>query len=125
MRNPDQVGTHVGQNTKGRRSAIDGRTTRHARYAVSQRIQKRVEAIFGWMKPVLSGAEGTVGRFHRSRYRELDRTGLPERVTTSGKMARTTGGRMRTKEHSTPDRQEAGEALAATLRGPRETKKTG
>jgi transposase len=59
---------HLAQNTSGRRSAIDGRTTRHPGYAVSQRIRKRVEEIFGWMK--------TVGGFRRTRYRGLDRTGL-------------------------------------------------
>ena len=62
------VTPHVAQNTKGRSSAIDGRTTRHAGYAISQRIRKRVEEIFGWMK--------TVGGFRRTRYRGLDRTGL-------------------------------------------------
>jgi len=41
---------HVAQKAKG--SAIDGRTTRHAGYAVSQRKRKRVEEIFGWMKTV-------------------------------------------------------------------------
>ena len=44
------VTPHVAQNTSGRRSAIDGRTTRHAGYAVSQRRRKRVEEIFGWLK---------------------------------------------------------------------------
>jgi hypothetical protein len=34
------VTPHVAQNTNGRRSAIDGRTTRHSGYAVSQRIRK-------------------------------------------------------------------------------------
>jgi hypothetical protein len=43
---------HVAQNNKGRKSAIDGRTTRHAGYAVSQQRRKRVEEIFGWMKTV-------------------------------------------------------------------------
>lgn len=62
------VTPHVTQNTSGRRSAIDGRTTRHEGYRVSQRIRKRVEEIFGWMK--------TVGGFRRTRYRGLDRTGL-------------------------------------------------
>ncbi len=62
------VTPHVAQNNKGRSSAIDGRTTRHTGYAVSQRIRKRVEEIFGWMK--------TVGGFRRTRYRGLDRTGL-------------------------------------------------
>jgi transposase len=62
------VTPHVTQNTSGRRSAIDGRTTRHLGYALSQRARKRVEEIFGWMK--------TVGGFRRTRYRGLDRTGL-------------------------------------------------
>lgn len=59
---------HVAQNTTRRASAIDGRTTRHSGYAVSQRLRKRVEEIFGWMK--------TVGGFRRTRYRGLDRTSL-------------------------------------------------
>lgn len=63
-----KVTPHVAQNTSGRRSAIDQRTTRHAGYRVSQRIRKRVEEIFGWMK--------TVGGFRRTRYRGLNRTGL-------------------------------------------------
>ena len=63
-----RVTPHVAQNTSGRRSAIDGRTTRHLGYAVSQRIRKRVEEVFGWMK--------TIGGFRRTRYRGLDRTGL-------------------------------------------------
>src|SRR5262250_903113 len=44
---------HVAQNIHARRSsAIDGRTTRHDGYAVSQKKRKRVEEIFGWMKTV-------------------------------------------------------------------------
>jgi IS5 family transposase len=39
------VTPHVAQNTSGRRSAIDGRTTRHAGYDVSQKFRKRVEII--------------------------------------------------------------------------------
>ena len=58
---------HVARNTKrAGGSAIDGRTTRHEGYAVSQRIRKRVEEIFGWMK--------TVGGFRRTRYKGRDRT---------------------------------------------------
>ncbi|MCW2244766.1 transposase [Azospirillum fermentarium] len=41
---------HVAQNTSNRRSAIDGRTTRHPGYAVSLRIRKRIEEVFGWIK---------------------------------------------------------------------------
>jgi len=47
---------HVAQNTSGnRRSAIDGRTTRHAGHTISQRIRKRVEEPFGWIKTVGAG----------------------------------------------------------------------
>jgi IS5 family transposase len=51
-----------------RRSAIDGRTTRHAGYIVSQRQRKLVEEIFGWMK--------TIGGFRRTRFRGRRRTQL-------------------------------------------------
>ena len=56
---------HVAQNTTNRRSAIDGRTTRHARHGVSQRIRKRVEEPFGWIK--------TVGCGRKLRYIGRDR----------------------------------------------------
>jgi transposase len=52
---------HVAQNTSKRRSAIDGRTTRHPGYAVSQRCRKKVEQPFGWMK--------TVGLLRKLRHR--------------------------------------------------------
>jgi len=55
------VTPHVAQNTTKRRSAIDGRTTRQAGYAVSQRKRKRVEEIFGWMK--------TIGLLRKLRHR--------------------------------------------------------
>jgi transposase len=55
---------HVAQNIHARRSsAIDGRTTRHEGYAVSQKKRKRVEEIFGWMK--------TVGGMRKLRHRGL------------------------------------------------------
>jgi hypothetical protein len=40
-----QVTPHVAQNSSGRRSAIDGRTTHHVGYAISQCIRKRVEIV--------------------------------------------------------------------------------
>jgi transposase len=46
------VRPHVAQNTSGRRSAIDKRTTRHPGYAASQQIRKRIEEAFGWIKSV-------------------------------------------------------------------------
>ena len=47
------VTPHVAQND-GRRggSAIDGRTTRHAGYRISQRKRKRIEECFGWLKTI-------------------------------------------------------------------------
>lgn len=50
-----EVTPHVAQNVSGRRSAIDRRTTAHPGYAVSQRIRKRVEECFGWVKTVGGG----------------------------------------------------------------------
>jgi len=59
---------HVAQNIHARRrSAIDGRTTRHAGYAISQVRRKRVEEIFGWMK--------TVGGMRKLRHRGLQLVG--------------------------------------------------
>jgi transposase len=58
---------HVAQNDSNRRSAIDGRTTRHEGYGVSQRKRKRVEEVFGWMK--------TVALQRKTRFRGLDRVG--------------------------------------------------
>ncbi len=62
------VTPHVAQNTSGRRSAIDGRTTRHAGYAASQRIRKRIEEAFGWIK--------TVAGQEKTRFCGLERVGL-------------------------------------------------
>jgi transposase len=60
---------HVAANTKRQGgSAIDGRTTRHQSYTISQRIRKRIEEIFGWTK--------TVGGFKKTRYRGSGRTQL-------------------------------------------------
>jgi transposase len=56
-----QVTPHVAQNTTKRASAIDGRTTGHAGYWVSQWKRKRVEEIFGWLK--------SVGLLRKTRHR--------------------------------------------------------
>jgi hypothetical protein len=53
-----KVTPHVAQNMSRRASAIDGRTTRHAGYAVSQRVRKRIEEAFGWIKTI-AGQEKT------------------------------------------------------------------
>jgi transposase len=54
-----RVTPHVAQRVRG--SAIDGRTTRHAGYDVSQRKRKLVEQVFGWLK--------TVGGLRKLRHR--------------------------------------------------------
>jgi transposase len=64
-----KIAPHVAANTKRKGgSAIDGRTTRHESYSISQRIRKKIEEIFGWMK--------TVGGFRKTRYRGTNRTQL-------------------------------------------------
>jgi len=62
-----EVTPHVAQNTAGRKSAIDGRTTRHPGYSISQRVRKRVEEVFGWMK--------TIGLMRKTRHQGVDRVG--------------------------------------------------
>jgi hypothetical protein len=62
-----RITPHVAQNNKGRRSAVDKRTTRHPGYEVSQRLRKRVEEIFGWVK--------TVGQLRKTHFRGTDRVG--------------------------------------------------
>jgi transposase len=59
------VTPHVAAKVTG--SAIDGRTTRHKGYAVSQRIRKRIEEVFGWGK--------TVGPLARTMLRGTERVG--------------------------------------------------
>ena len=61
------VTPHVAQNTSGRSSAIDARTTRHGGYAVSQRVRKRIEEAFGWIK--------TVARQEKTKFRGRGRVG--------------------------------------------------
>ena len=46
---------HIAPNTTRQRSTIDGRTTRHEGHAVSQRIRKRIEEPFGWIKTIAGG----------------------------------------------------------------------
>lgn len=67
---------HVAQVVKGngrRGSAIDGRTTRHPGYGISQVIRRRIEQVFGWTK--------TVGGLRRTRYRGVARTDFLSVIT--------------------------------------------
>jgi transposase len=62
-----RVTPQVAQNINAQRgSMIDGRTTNHPGYVVAQKIRKRVEEIFGWMK--------TIGNFRKTRYRGRELT---------------------------------------------------
>jgi transposase len=61
------VTPHVAQNDKGRRSAIDDRTTTHVGYEISQRKRKAVEQVFGWGK--------TVGPIRKTKQRGRERVG--------------------------------------------------
>jgi transposase len=60
------VTPHVAAKAKG--SALDGRTTRHASYAVSQKKRKLIEEAFGWGK--------TVGTAAKTMLRGLARVGF-------------------------------------------------
>jgi hypothetical protein len=62
-----KVTPHVAQNTSERASAIDGRTTRREGYALSQRIRKRIEEGFGWIK--------TIAGQEKSKFRGCARVG--------------------------------------------------
>jgi transposase len=61
-----EVAPHAACKDRMQVPGLDGRTTGRAGYRTSQRIRKRVEEIFGWMK--------TVGGLRRSRYRGVERT---------------------------------------------------
>ena len=51
----------MAKNTANRPSAIDGRTTRHPGYLVSQQKRKLIEEVFGWLK--------TIGLLRKLRHR--------------------------------------------------------
>jgi len=61
-----EVSPHAACKDRTQVDGLDGRTTGRAGYRTSQRLRKRVEEIFGWMK--------TVGGLRRSRYRGVERT---------------------------------------------------
>lgn len=66
---------HVAPNTTNRRSAIDGRTTRHRGHKISQRIRARIEEPFGWAK--------TTGSGRKLRYKGRDRNRAWFKMTTA------------------------------------------
>ena len=67
------VTPHVAQNTTNRPSAIDGRTTRHRGYEISQQKRKLVEEPFGWGK--------TIGGLARPMLRGVQRLGFKFTLT--------------------------------------------
>jgi len=66
---------NVRVNGTPRSTAIDRRTTRHPGYAVSQRVRKRIEESFGWIK--------TTGNLAKTRHRGLDRVGWAFTLTAA------------------------------------------
>jgi transposase len=62
-----KVTPHVAQNNTNRSSAIDDRTTRHAGYAMSLKVRKRIEETFGWIKGV--------GNLRKTRHRGIEKVG--------------------------------------------------
>ena len=66
---------HIAPNTTRQRTTIDGRTTRHAGHAASQRIQKRIEEPFGWIKTVAGG--------RKLRYKGKDRNSAWFKMTAA------------------------------------------
>ncbi len=69
------ITAHVAQHTNKRRSNVDRRTTRHPGYALSQRLRKRIEEVFGWGK--------TIACFRKTRFRGLARTQLAAHLVAS------------------------------------------
>jgi Transposase DDE domain len=70
------VTPHIAQNTSGRRSAIDARTTRHPGYSASQQTRKRIEEPFGWGK--------TIGGLARPMLRGVQKLGFKFTLTMAG-----------------------------------------
>jgi transposase len=70
------VTPHVAQNDTNRRSAIDGRTTRHAGYVISQRVRKRIEEVMGWGKDV--------GPVRKTKFRGRERVSFQWLLTLTG-----------------------------------------
>jgi transposase len=70
------ISTHIASTRDTRRrSWMDARSKRHPGYAISQRIRKRVEEVFGWWK--------TVGGFRKTRYRGTRRNSLWAYITAA------------------------------------------
>lgn len=66
---------HLTKTGKRRRTLIDGRTTCHPGYALSQRIRKRIEESFGWIK--------TTGTLRKTRHKGLERVGWMFELTAA------------------------------------------
>jgi transposase len=61
------IDAHLTKTGRRRKTRIDRRTTRHSGYTVSQRMRKRIEESFGWIK--------TTAGLAKTRHRGLDRVG--------------------------------------------------
>ena len=74
------VDGRVSKAGKRRKARIDRRTTRHSGYTASQRLRKRIEEGFGWIK--------TAGELAKTRHRGLDRVGWMFTVTAAYNLVR-------------------------------------
>jgi transposase len=70
------VTPHVARNDTNRRSAIDGRTTRHVGYEISQRVRKRIEEVMGWAKDI--------GPVRKTKFRGTERVNFQWLLTLTG-----------------------------------------
>ncbi|HEU0018177.1 MAG TPA: transposase, partial [Methyloceanibacter sp.] len=59
----------IDRHGRQRSSSIDGRTTRHPGYAVSQRARKRIEEAFGWAKTIAGCAKAKLRGTRRVAFR--------------------------------------------------------
>lgn len=66
------IAPHVAKVTGRKTPGLDGRTTGRKGYETSQRVRKKVEEIFGWVK--------TVGGFRKTRFRGIKRTNMAAKV---------------------------------------------
>ena len=66
---------HLTKTGKRRKTRIDRRTTRHSGYVVSQRLRKRIEEGFGWLK--------TTAGLAKTRHRGIQRVGWTFTLTAA------------------------------------------
>jgi transposase len=69
------IAPHIARRSDRRTPGLDDRTTRHDSYRTSQRIRKRIEEGFGWLK--------VIGGMRKSRFRGRERTAMAFQLATT------------------------------------------